>query len=364
MKNKNKVEHGANLFQISQKYGFELSEIMDFSSNINPFGASDKAISIIRDHPEIVSIYPDPAYTNLRQAIETYSGVSSDNILLGSGATSLISGFISEIKPRNALVQKPAYSEYEKELHKNKATIHEYILSRENDFSPSSEDIIALSIEKNCDLIVLCNPNNPTGSLLSKEDIRQILQQTTAYVMVDETYIEFTEKDRYSAVSLVSQYDRLFVIRGTSKFFSTPGIRLGYAMISDQAILDAFENYTDLWGINIFADAMGSVMFLDKDYHQKTYDLIHTQRTYLMNELSSFPELKVYPSYGNFILSHILTEEFTAGDLHEYLLERKIIIRNCKSFQGLSEYFFRVCTLKPQENRLLIEGIADFLASR
>lgn len=359
-----KTEHGANLFEISSKYGFELSKIMDFSSNINPFGASPKALSQLTAHPDLVSIYPDPAYTDLKQAVEDYTGASADHILLGSGATSLISGFIKKIAPKNALLQKPAYSEYEKELRKNQAVIHEYLLSANDDFRPSAETIIQLSKKHHCELIVLCNPNNPTGSLLRKEEINHILQQTDAYLMVDETYIEFTDVRQFSCSTLVNDHSRLFVIRGTSKFFSTPGIRLGYALCSDPVTVESLNKDHNLWDINIFADRLGSVMFRDADYHKKTFELIAAQRSYLLQELASFEDFKVYSSYGNFILSQIVSKRFTAKELYDALLPKKIIIRNCQSFDGLSEYFFRVCTLKPEENRLLIAAISEFIASK
>lgn len=359
-----KTEHGANLFDISKNYGFEISEIMDFSSNINPFGASPKALSILKEQPELVSIYPDPAYTDLRQAVEAYTGASSEHILLGSGATGLISGFIKTLAPKNALLQKPAYSEYEKELKKNQTTIHEYLLSEKNDFLPCVQTIIDLAKKHHCELIVLCNPNNPTGSLLKKEEIDQILRETDAYLMVDETYIEFTDTESFSSSTLVSSHPGLFVIRGTSKFFSTPGIRLGYALCSDPKIQSALSQEHNLWDINIFADRLGSVMFRDTDYHKKTFELIKAQRSYLYESLSRFEDFKVYTSYGNFILSQIISKRFTAKELYEALLPKKIIIRNCQSFDGLSEYFFRVCTLKPEENQLLVESIADFVRSK
>lgn len=358
-----KTQHGANLFELSKTHGFEISEIMDFSSNINPFGASEKALSLLRNRPNLISIYPDPAYEGLKEAIAEYTGAPAGHILPGSGATNLIAGFIGAVSPRNALLQKPAYSEYEKELQKSGAAIHSYFLSESESFIPSPKEILRLAKEKNCELIVLCNPNNPTGSILSREQIREILRKTDAYLMVDETYVEFTDTVKYSSASLVSEFPKLFVIRSTSKFFAAPGMRLGYGLSSDPKVHRAFDETGLLWGINIFADAAGSAMLRDRDYHKKTFELIAAQRSYLMNSLSSFQDLRVYPSDGNFILCRIASERFTAKDLYEHLLPRRIIIRNCTSFEGLSEYFFRVCTLRPDENKLLIQEISDFISS-
>ena len=110
------VNHGANLYDLSSKYGFSKDEFMDFSSNINPFGTSNKAKEYIINNINMVSMYPDPEYVNLKKSISTYCGCLSKNIVLGSGATELISSFIKTINPKKALLLSPAYSEYENEL--------------------------------------------------------------------------------------------------------------------------------------------------------------------------------------------------------------------------------------------------------
>ena len=336
-----KVEHGANLFELASKYGFNIDEIMDFSSNINPFGASPKALSEISKNPNLVSIYPDPSYTELKQAISTYTHAAEDNILLGSGATGLISGFIKYVHPQNSMILSPAYSEYKRELTKINSNIFELFLSESNEFKPDIASIIDHANSNKCDLIVICNPNNPTGSILTSEEIKQILQNTDAYILVDETYIEFTDQSIYSSSVLVDEFSKLFVIRGTSKFFSTPGIRLGYALSSDSKIKSYLQSDMNLWSINIFADRMGQLMFLDKKYQAETFELIEAERSFIFNELSKINQLKTYPSKGNFILSKI---------------------RNCSNFPGLDDSYFRVCVLKPEENKLLIEKLNDIFS--
>ena len=137
--------------------------------------------------------------------------------------------------------------------------------------------------------------------------------------MVDETYIEFTNMSIYSSTSLVDKYNNLFVIRGTSKFFSTPGIRLGYGLISNNTIKCEINSNIDLWNINIFASMMGEVMFNDNKFIENTYSLITKERDYLINELSKFTDLKIYNSQGNFILCEIKSKTITAKELEKNL---------------------------------------------
>lgn len=353
------VNHGANLHDLSSKYGFSKDEFMDFSSNINPFGTSNKAKEYVINNINMVSMYPDPEYINLKKSISTYCNCLENNIVLGSGATELISSFIKTIIPKKALLLSPAYSEYEKELNKINCKVTKYFSKEENNFIINNKELAEEINKGDYDLTIICNPNNPTGFAFSKEEIEYILKNTNCYIMIDETYIEFTETNIYSSTKLVDNYNKLFVIRGTSKFFSTPGIRLGYGLIGDKNVKESINKNLDLWNINIVASSMGEIMFLDNEFISITIDAMLRERDYLNKALNEISDLTVYPSKGNFILCRIDSKKFTAKELREKLIPKKIIIRDCNSFDGLSEYYFRVCILKPEENRLLIKNLKE-----
>ena len=355
------VNHGANLYDLSNKYGFSKDEFLDFSSNINPFGTSTLAKEYVINNIDMVSVYPDVEYSALKKSISSYCKCNENNIVLGSGATELISSFIHTIKPKKAILLSPAYSEYERELKKNNCEIIKYFSRDYNDFKIDPVDLVDFINEHESDLIIICNPNNPTGFTFSRHEIEVILNNTKAFVMVDETYVEFTNTNIYSCTPLVDNYDNLFVIRGTSKFFSTPGIRLGYGLIGNQLVKNKINENLDLWNINIIASTMGEIMFTDKNYIQHCVDVILKERDYLFNSLNEFLDLKVYESKGNFILCKISSKKITSKELREKLISKKIIIRDCESFDGLNEYYFRVCVLKPEDNRYLISSLKEIL---
>lgn len=351
------IKHGANIFDLCALYGVKKEELMDFSSNINPFGSSIKAKKAVIDNIDMVSLYPDPEYKKLKNSISNYCSCRKEDIIIGSGATELISSFIKTINPKNALLLSPSYSEYEEDLEKGGCKFTKYFAKKEFDFKINITDFITQINTGNYDLIIICNPNNPTGFAFKENEIEEILIKTNAFIMVDETYIEFTDMNIYSSTKLVEKSNKLFVIRGTSKFFSTPGIRLGYGLTSDNKIFSSMGKNLNLWNINIFATLMGEIMFEDKQYIEKTAIKIKEERAYLLKELGSISSINVFESFSNFILCEIKDQKFTARELYEKLIADKIIIRDCKSFEGLSDYYFRVCTLKPKENQVLIKSL-------
>ena len=355
-----KVQHGANLFDLQKKYGFKLEEIMDFSSNINPFGPDPESLQVLVDHIDMAKVYPDPAYVDLRQSISAYTGCDPDHIVLGAGTTDLLASYIGLVHPEKALLNSPCYSEYERELDKIGAQVFHYNLDKTRDFVFDVEEIIDLIQKNSIDLYVLTNPNNPTGSVLKVGDVEKILDQTEAHLLIDETYIEFTDKEKYTSTYLASQKDRLFVVRSTSKFFASPGIRLGYGILSEKEYLDKLTNELTLWGVNIYADLMGTHMFQNKAYQDQVYAHTEGERRRMMDRLSKLKSIKVYPSFGNFILVELL-EDMDAKTLRDQLLPRKLVIRDCASFPNLSPFFFRFCILSKEENDLLLDGLEDLL---
>ena len=203
-----KVVHGANIHKLSRELRVTKDKLIDFSSNILPFEMSEKVMNRLRDNLEAISLYPDSEYFELRGAISRYCQCDMNDLILGNGVTELIAQTIFILKPKNALIVGPAYSEYETELKRNRSNIKKFFLKKEQDFKFNLEGIKTLLSKQDVDMIVLCNPNNPTGTLITIEEIEQIVSMSGAYVVIDETYIEFS-KPNSSAVSLTKKYKNL-----------------------------------------------------------------------------------------------------------------------------------------------------------
>lgn len=352
------MSHGANVFEIAKDEGIKIEDIRDFSSNINPLGPSKKALESLKDNLNLLSTYPDVDYVDLREAISSYASCKSENIVLGLGSTEILRDTIYYFAPKTSMILSPCYSEYERELRKISSHIFEYNLEEKNDFKINLDQLINTINEKNIDFLIFANPNNPTGTILKKSEVERILRETEAKVLVDETYIEFTDMGTYSSSGLTKSYDNLVVVRGTSKFFALPGIRLGYGLTSNEGLLKFFKDKEVLWQINSVAEICGKVMFSDKAYLDKVFDFIKTRRENFYKELAEIENLKAYDSFDNFVLVKILRGP-DASKLREKLMKKGLVIRNCETFKNLDKSYFRFCILDDAANERLIKNLRE-----
>ena len=348
--------HGANIFEIAKNEGIEIKDIRDFSSNINPLGPSKKALDELKNNLNLLSSYPDVDYVDLKKSISTYADCKSENIVLGLGSTEILKDAINFFAPKISMILSPCYSEYERELKKISSKIIEYNLEEKNNFKINLDEIIKIINEKKVEFLIFANPNNPTGTILKSQEIEKILNETETKILVDETYIEFTNRDVYSSTSLTKFYKNLIVVRGTSKFFALPGIRLGYALSSNEELLKYFKEKEILWQINSVAEICGKVMFSDKEYIAEVYEFIKSRRDYFYKEISKIKNLKTFESYGNFILVKIL-KGIDAGKLRQKLMEKGLVIRNCENFKNLDNSYFRFCILDDDANEKLLKNL-------
>lgn len=352
------MSHGANVFEIAKDEGIKIEDIRDFSSNINPLGPSKKALENLKDNLNLLSTYPDVDYVDLREAISSYASCKSENIVLGLGSTEILRDTIYYFAPKKSMILSPCYSEYERELRKISSQIFEYNLEEKNDFKINLNELINTIKDKNIDFLIFANPNNPTGTILKKSEVERILRETEVKVLVDETYIEFTDMGTYSSSGLTKSYDNLVVVRGTSKFFALPGIRLGYGLTSNEGLLKFFKDKEVLWQINSVAEICGKVMFSDKAYLDKVFDFIRSRRVNFYKELAEIENLKAYESFGNFILIKIL-KGINSTILREKLLTEGLVVRDCKSFKNLDESYFRICILDDAANEKLLKKLKN-----
>ena len=350
--------HGSDLEKIEEIYGIKKEEIVSFSANVNPLGVSPLLRSALSEKIDAITTYPDREYTSLRKCIAAYCGTEYENIIVGNGSTELISLFIQIEHPKKALVIGPTYSEYEREIALGGGTTLYYPLKESDNFKLNVEDFLT-HLNESIDLLVICNPNNPTSSSIRRGEMRHILdacKQHDIYVMVDETYVEFAyDMEEISAIPLTNYYNNIVILRGTSKFFAAPGLRLGYAVTGNRDLIEAINTRKNPWTINSLAVVAGETMFRDGEYIEQTKRLISSERARIFDLLKKNPDFKVYEPSGNFMLVRILKENVTSQDLFDRAIREKMMIRDCSTFPFLDNKYVRFCIMKREDNDRLLD---------
>lgn len=356
--------HGSDLEKIEQLYGIDRRQIVSFSANVNPLGISTHLRNSLSASLDAITTYPDREYRELRTCIADYADTQMENIIVGNGSTELISLFIQTYHPQKAMILGPTYSEYEREITLGGGSTVYYPLREELEFRMDVDDLCGC-LHDGLDLLVLCNPNNPTSTSLDRSQMRRILDtclQHGIFVMIDETYVEFTEEaDRVSSIPLTNYYTNLVILRGTSKFFAAPGLRLGYAVTGNQDLIKQINTRQNPWSINSLAEIAGRLMFQDQEYVRLTQELISSERSRLCALLGGWKNVKVYRPSANFILMRILKEGVDAELLFEHCIRKGLMIRNCSTFPFLDNSFVRFCIMLPEQNDRLMEAFAEVL---
>lgn len=356
--------HGSDLEKIEKVYGIKKDDIISFAANVNPLGISPKLRNTLSQKIDAITGYPDREYTSLRQCIANYVNTDMDRIIVGNGSTELISLFIQITHPKKAFIIGPTYSEYEREVSLGGGSSYYFRLDEEADFKL---DVKALEKElsNDYDLLVICNPNNPTSTSILNSDMRKIMdlcKQRGIICMVDETYVEFAEHmDKITSIPLTDYYNNLIILRGISKFYAAPGLRLGYAVCGNADLIKEINKRKNPWTINTLAAIAGEIMFTDEEYINETRDLIHKERNRVCEMLESCKNVKVFPPTANFVLIKILKEDVTSADLFDAAIRKGFMIRDCSTFPFLDQKFIRFCFMMPEQNTKLVELLLENL---
>ncbi|MBC7319248.1 threonine-phosphate decarboxylase [bacterium] len=351
------IEHGGNIYKFARILHREPSQILDFSANINPLGFPQGLKEYLYHSLDSIICYPDPDYVELKRLIAEYINLSPENILVGNGAIELISLSIQTIG-KDAIIPIPTFSEYARICKVNKLNVEYFPMGK--GFKLDIEVLIDRLRTKRHGMLILCNPNNPTGGFIDITPLRFLLEETAKldiFVLLDEAFVEFTEDyPKDSGVNLVKHYPNLCVIRCFTKFFGLPGMRLGYG-VAGKEFIDRLKERALPWSVNTLADLAGRYVLKDVEFMEKTREFIKSQRRFLLEELSSIEWIHPYPSQANFILAKI---DIDSSVLENYLLKKGILIRNCGNFEGLDRSHIRLAVKDHNSNKRLIDELKSF----
>lgn len=346
------------LYQTTNPHGGEVYSHpveIDFSANINPFGTPPAVLDAVRDALPLLSQYPDPYCRKLCAAISAFEHVPEDRILCGNGAADLIFSLCTALKPKKAMVLAPCFSEYETALNAVGCQVDHWFLKQEEHFSLTEAFPEMLSNWEG-QLVMLCNPNNPTGQIIPRpllDKICDVCAEKHIFLFVDECFLDLTEGGE--ALSLKDRLDKnLLLLKAFTKSYGMAGLRLGYCLSGNADLLRAMGQTTQAWNVSIPAQAAGIAALQQTDFLARANALIHRERP-IMTEAMTRMGLTVIPSRTNYILFHSETE------LRAPLLERGIQIRSCANYHGLREGWYRTAVKLPEQNAKLLQAMEEIL---
>ena len=336
--------HGGDIYRNQIKF--------DFSVNVNPLGIPESVKNALYKAVENCSNYPDISAEELKKAVSGMLAIPKENVLFGNGASELFMAIIHGIKPKKTVIPVPAFYGYEYAAEVADGEILFYETNEINDFC-LREDFLSVLTE-DVDILFLANPNNPTGKLMSREVLSNVLLHCLDKgidVVLDECFIEFCGKEG-SMLQEIDNFPNLIIVRAFTKIFSVPGVRLGYLVCSNQLLLEKIDRQLPEWNISIFAQAVGVECAMQKSFIDKTVSFTQKERQFLEDGLKQ-AGFRVFPGEANFLL--IYCEQ----PLYDRLLEKGILIRDCANFRGLSKGFYRIAVKSRKENEALLQAIGE-----
>ncbi len=351
---------GKPIEETAREYGLNPDEIVKIASNENPLGVSPKAVEAMKKIIDKVNIYPDGASWNLRKKIAAKLGVEIDNVIAGSGSDELIIGLaLGYINPTDEIItSKYSFVRYINAAQISGANLK--LIDMKEGWKFNLEAILD-AITDNTKIIYIANPNNPTGTIVEKEELLEFLEKVPENVLVvlDEAYYEFASVDENypDGIEILKdkKYQNLIVFRTFAKAYGLAGLRVGYAVAMNTEIIDILNRVRGAFNVNLVAQVAAIAALDDEEFVEKTVKLTlnEKERLYKIYEELQIDYVK---SWTNFIFMdlHVDIEK-----CFEKLLQKGVIIRPMNGY-GLQTYA-RVSIGLPEQNDRWIEALKQLL---
>ena len=331
--------HGDDSYRYSNKI------IADFSTNVWYGGEPAGLKEYIFEQWSTINRYPEVMAESLTEAVSAHHHLNSDQILINSGTTESIYLIAQAFSGKKTTIVTPAFAEYE-----DACKLYQHDLT----FLPWSkiQEFPALPT----DLVFICNPNNPTGKTFSQIE-KWIQQNPETLFVVDEAFIDFTVQIN-SSIPLIDQYPNLWIMHSLTKAYAIPGLRLGY-VVASEALISKLRNIKQPWTVNTVALQAGKFIFENYQQIQIPLKNLLIEKERFAEKLSRNPVLKIHESATHYFLAETLKGD--AAELKQFLIGKYgLLIRDASNFRDLTKQYFRVATLSPEKNNLLIEALDEW----
>lgn len=333
----------------------------DFSVNVNPAGMPPKVRDALMEAVHHVAEYPDLQHGELREALSEKFGLPRAWFVLGNGASELIPAILRQVQPGSIMITAPSYLGYRVAISN---TVPECRLLRipllESDNFQIPPNLAQQILQCKPELLILTNPNNPTGQRIPRRQILEIAaacKQVGCLFLLDECFMTLTGRSKEDSMLSreLSEFPNLVVLRAFTKTYAIPGVRLGYAVCSDGKFCLNLRRQLPEWNLSVFAERAGVACLQSIEYLEESIQMIQQERKFLQAELTR-RGFKVYPSVANYLMF-----QTDCPNLGKKLLDQGILIRSCGDYEGLDDSFYRIAVLDRERNQILLDRISQLL---
>jgi len=349
----------------SLTHNFEQAHLLkDYCIPVNSYFPTDDIMhQLYQKMPFALKYYPS-GNSQLAEILCDFANIADpESVILGNGSTELISWLNTLFIKDNILVPVPSFGRWTDEPQGLGRKVHFLEYKEENNFCLTAAAFVEAVKTSGVKNAVLCNPNNPTGSIMSKEDVIWIMQQLSFLdnLIIDESFIDFSMPEPPTVKDVVSEFPNAWVLKSLGKNLGLHGLRMGYA-ISCRENIQKLKKHVPFWNVNGITEMLLKLVISGKaDYEESRLRVIR-DRDYLLKALGSIEELTVFPSHANFVYIK-LAAAFNGDELRNRLLENQgCFVRNCGNKIGCTSQYFRIAARPKEEVDYLVAAIKQELA--
>ena len=351
--------HGANPLRLYKQAGISPPpQILDFSENVHPFGPPAFLEEIWPDMLGLTGSYPDPDGEPFRTAVAKFHDVAAGEVAAGNGAAEIFTWLARRYRSRQVVLIEPAFSEYRQTLEAENVQIKALQLVPENGWQLTVQDV--RNIIPGCAALYICNPHNPTGTLLDTDTLQEIAQICLEHhceLVIDEAFIDFIGEEA-SFMPFLPAFPNVFIVRSMTKMYAIPGLRLGYVVSAAEKIGQLKQGAAH-WNVNALSAVIGAKCLGEADYRRNVIQAASGERRKMQQFLAA-NNCRSTDSAVNF-LSFQLPDSSCSAAFFTDFLKAGIVLRHTESFQGMDGNWFRIGMKSTENMTKLREAIKEWL---
>jgi len=356
--------HGGDIYALARQLKCNPAEIVDMSSNINPLGMPPGLRDDLKENLESAGLLPEADGRTAIESMARLLEVNPDRMLAGGGTTQFIYNACPALKSKRVLILGPTYADYADACHMHGLEPQHYLLNAAQRFE-ADMDLLERTVA-GFDTVFICNPNNPTAGLISIDGLHRLCQRhpQTRFI-IDESYMPFVPA-RQSFSMAHCGLRNVIVLWSVSKIFGLPGLRTGF-LIADEEVRGAFKRFMQPWCVNSLAQAAVACLGRNKtavqNFIEQTRLFLEKERHLFRERLTPCRSITLYPSVTSYILLE-LPGPMSAQGICDTLARRRLLIRNCSNFNGLSDRFVRVALKSSAINKMAADWLVEVIAEQ